>query len=286
MEDWMPKFVETLSMNHLPQPEAIIQYFLTQEITPATIQSQQLVSDLGIRLIECHKSRFDERNAIAQKKSVSWTLDQEELAWGSYLTLNGLVRRWDITTDASMVCFRKSFVEYVFYTVSLLSQQEIDAIAEAKRKATAEKEQKEKIRDLLTPVLIQKMYPFSKLETGELERDYGVRLKQFNRDAHRFMRYKPGDQNDWVVGKSLNWGSNTGWDITQDGKIACCRVNYDDYVNFDIEILSAEERAAYQQSAANKKCISRLATLQEMFNQSLITAAEYANKKQAVLDSL
>jgi hypothetical protein len=91
------------------------------------------------------------------------------------------------------------------------------------------------------------MMPYNKVHTGYLETNYGIHLKQIQRAEHRFMRYKPryGKEN-WVANQVLCWGSNTGWDITTDGKIACCRINYDDYVNFEIEVLTPEEINEYK----------------------------------------
>ena len=78
------------------------------------------------------------------------------------------------------------------------------------------------------------MMPFSKVSCGYLETNFGIHLKQTQRGMHMNMRYKPRYGNiNWVANQVLCWGSNTGWDITTDGKIACCRINYDDYVNFE-----------------------------------------------------
>ena len=273
-------------MTPLQSTSEIVQFFLENDITQPEVEDKKLEITYGIRLIEKSKSRFDERNQLAEQTSKEWSLGNRELAWGSYVTLGGIVRRWDITTDGSIVCYRKTFVDFVYYSVELLSKEEIDSITETKKKEIEEKEQREKIRDILTPVLIQKMYPFAKLESGELEMKYGVHLHQIKRDEHRFMQYKPGYGNSWVVGKSLNWGSSCGWDITYDGKIACCRIGYDDYVNFEIEILSEKQIEEYKAkyTQADKELVNRLATLQEMYNQSLITAEEFESKKQAVLN--
>ena len=89
------------------------------------------------------------------------------------------------------------------------------------------------------PVLVHQMMPFNQVYSGVLETKYGVHLKQIQRGMHMHMKYKPRYGNvGWMSNQVLCWGSSTGWDITRDGKIACCRVNYDDYVNFEIEILS------------------------------------------------
>ncbi len=285
MEVWHVKFVANKRTMMPPKTNlSLIEFFLQNPKEDFVFDASQLATAFGIRLVEYSKSRFDQRNHIASSTGKTWALEAETLAWGSYLTLDGLVSRWDITTDGSMVCHRKTFVDYIFYSVECLSDETIQSIQETKVAEQAEAEKREALKNILTTVLIEKMYPFGKLESGELETQYGVHLKQTDRNAHRFMRYKPGDQHKWVVNKSLHWGSSTGWDITQDGKVACCRINYDDYVNFDIEILSADEIESYKASAANKQLVSRLATLQEMYDQSLIDAEEFASKKQALLN--
>jgi len=100
---------------------------------------------------------------------------------------------------------------------------------------------------ILTRVVIQEMMPFNKLFTGELETKYGVHLAMTQKGEHRHMRYKPqsGTQH-WVRGRVLPWGGSVGWDITMDCKIACCRVGYDEYYNFDIEVLNDEQRVYYR----------------------------------------
>jgi hypothetical protein len=89
----------------------------------------------------------------------------------------------------------------------------------------------------------------------------------------------------------LCWGSSTGWDLTRDGKIACCRINYDDYVNFEIEILSTEQIEEYKNnlasSAAAKPSIEeRLITLDTLNSKGLISADEYVNKRALILSEV
>ncbi len=69
----------------------------------------------------------------------------------------------------------------------------------------------------------------------------------------------------------------TRWDITLDGKIACCRVNYDDYINFEIEILSESEIEDYKAkfSKSDNVLIDRLTTLKTMFDKGLISTEEF-----------
>jgi hypothetical protein len=100
------------------------------------------------------------------------------------------------------------------------------------------------------------------------------------------MRYKPRYGNlNWVANQVLCWGSNTGWDITTDGKIACCRINYDDYVNFEIEVLTNEQIEAYkgQEQMNADDSFKKLQVLKKMLDASLISLDEYTVKREHVL---
>jgi hypothetical protein len=89
----------------------------------------------------------------------------------------------------------------------------------------------------------------------------------------------------------LCWGSSTGWDLTRDGKIACCRINYDDYVNFEIEILSPEQIEEYKvkmasNEAAKPSIEERLITLDGLNSKGLLSADEYVNKRALILSEV
>jgi hypothetical protein len=132
------------------------------------------------------------------------------------------------------------------------------------------------------------MMPFSKVHTGYLETNYGIHLKQTQRGMHMNMRYKPRYGNlNWVANQVLCWGSNTGWDITTDGKIACCRINYDDYVNFEIEVLNPEQIKAYKGKNQSNldNSFKKLQVLKSMLDAGLISFQEYALKKEELLKS-
>ena len=133
------------------------------------------------------------------------------------------------------------------------------------------------------------MMPFSKVHTGFLEINYGIHLKQTQRGMHMNMKYKPryGNMN-WVANQLLCWGSNTGWDITTDGKIACCRINYDDYVNFEIEVLTQEQIEEYKKQANTfpKEIAEKFEVLEILYNSKLISKEDYNNKKKKLLDAL
>jgi hypothetical protein len=96
--------------------------------------------------------------------------------------------------------------------------------------------------------LIQNLYPFSKIRDGKLEAIYGVHLEEIDRGTHEHIKVKPQSINDrnWIKKTALSWGANTGWDITTDGTIALCRVDYDDYISFKIQYLSEDETEKYK----------------------------------------
>ena len=149
--------------------------------------------------------------------------------------------------------------------------------------------QREKVRDLLAEVLVYPMYPYGNLSSGELETKYGVHLKEIQRGMHMHVKHKPRYGTiGWVANQVLGWGSSTGWDITLDGRIACCRVNYDDYINFEIEILSEREIEEYKSkfSKSDTTQINRLSTLKTMYDNGLISAEEFTDKKKEILASL
>jgi hypothetical protein len=130
------------------------------------------------------------------------------------------------------------------------------------------------------------MMPFSKVSSGYLETNFGIHLKQTQRGMHMNMRYKPRYGNiNWVANQVLCWGSNTGWDITTDGKIACCRINYDDYVNFEIEILTQDQIKEYKKNNPNNAddSFKKLQVLKKMLDAGLISFQEYAIKKEEIL---
>ena len=91
---------------------------------------------------------------------------------------------------------------------------------------------------------------------------------------------------NWVANQVLCWGSNTGWDITTDGKIACCRINYDDYVNFEIEVLTQEQIEEYKgkEQVVPDDSFKKLQVLKKMLENNLITPIEYDKKKTELIN--
>jgi hypothetical protein len=89
----------------------------------------------------------------------------------------------------------------------------------------------------------------------------------------------------------LCWGSSTGWDLTRDGKIACCRINYDDYVNFEIEILSHEQIKEYEVKMETNRPVKpsiedRLVTLELLNSKGMLSAEEYVQTRALILSEV
>lgn len=267
-------------------PELVKQLFIDGPSTPNDLPMIEI--KYGLQLKRIGLTRFDLRHNYA-KDGKRWLLN-EAFGWnGGLLSEEDYPHQWDMLTDGSVLCYKQNFAELVFYSVAQMESIEHEKLQEEAAKKLVEAQLRTDILQRLTPLLIEQMYPYSKLFSGELETIYGVHLKEFNRGMHMNMRFKPGyGDRGWVRNKPLSWGANTGWDITLDGKIACCRVDYDDYINFEIVPLTPAEMADYktQFSQPDVKLINRLATLQQMMNKQLITAAEFQQKKKEILDTL
>lgn len=262
----------------------IIELFTNGAIVFEDIISKRLECNYGIQLEQKGKSRFDTRH---NNSNIEWIVNKE-LGWGGSMS-DDYPNRWDITSDASVVCYRSNFVEYAFFDLVVLSKEEQANIIKEKEKAEIEALERERIVNILTPVLIHQMMPFSKVHTGFLEINYGIHLKQTQRGMHMNMKYKPRYGNiNWVANQVLCWGSNTGWDITTDGKIACCRINYDDYVNFEIEVLTQAQIEEYKERTNTfpKDIAEKFEVLEILYNSKLISKGDYNNKKKNLLDAL
>ena len=264
------------------EPNEIIKLFTNSQIFFEDIITKRLECTYGVQLVQKGKSRFDTRNS---QSNLEWMVNKE-LGWGGSMK-DEYPYRWDITSDASVVCYRSNFVEYTFYDLIVLSKEEQTNIIKEKEKAEIEALERARIVGILTKVLIHQMMPFSKVHTGFLEINYGIHLKQTQRGMHMNMKYKPRYGNiNWVANQVLCWGSNTGWDITTDGKIACCRINYDDYVNFEIELLTQEQIEEYKgkEQVAPDDSFKKLQVLKKMLENNLITPIEYDNKKTELIN--
>lgn len=95
---------------------------------------------------------------------------------------------------------------------------------------------------LMKDLFIHGFYPHSKVVSGDLLKEHGIELIEICRKPFNGgLMYKPGYQSaqqgiKWLGGdKPLAWGANTGWNITTDFKYALCRVDYDEYINYEIK---------------------------------------------------
>ena len=264
------------------QANEIIKLFTNRAIVFEDIESKKLECTYGIQLVQKEKSRFDSRH---NNLNEHWVVNTA-LGWGGSLKDENSYR-WDITSDAKVVCYRNNYVEFTFFDLVMLSKEEQKTIIAEKKKAELEAVEIAKTINVLTSVLIDQKMAFSEVNNGYLEINYGIHLKKIQRDEYRFIRYKPhnGNQN-WVSNQALSWGSNTGWDITTDGKIACCRINYDDYINFEIKILNKMQIEEYKKlnTANPSDAFNKIKMLKKLFDNGLITIREYQAKRAEVLE--
>lgn len=274
-------------MENKISPDFIVDLFQKNSFTLDDVKDGIFPRTYGFDLNEIKRNRFDCRYSITNKP---WVINGE-LGWGGSLEEH-YPNRWDITDDASLLCYRYTFVDYIFYEVKAIDVLEQQRLKDLKLLENQEKAIRQKVVDDLTPVLVHQMMPFNQVYSGLLETKYGVHLKQIQRGMHMNMKYKPRYGNvGWVSNQVLCWGSSTGWDLTRDGKIACCRINYDDYVNFEIEILSPEQikeyKAKMESNAAIKPSIEeRLVTLELLNSKGMLSAEEYVNKRAMILSEV
>jgi hypothetical protein len=97
----------------------IIKLFTNGSIVFEDIESKRLECDYGIQLVQKSKSRFDTRHNQSDK---DWMVNQE-LGWGGSMS-DEYPYRWDINSDASMVCYRNNFVEYIFFDLFKITLDE------------------------------------------------------------------------------------------------------------------------------------------------------------------
>jgi hypothetical protein len=271
-------------MENKLSPDFIVDLFQKNSFTLDDVNDGLFARTYGFDLIEVKRNRFDCRHSITK---APWVFNGE-LGWGGSLG-EQFPNRWDITYDASLLCHRYTFVDYIFYEVKIIDAEEQQRLIDVKLLEDQEKALRQKVLDDLTPVLVHQMMPFNQVYSGILETKYGVHLKQIQRGMHMHMKYKPRYGNvGWMSNQVLCWGSSTGWDLTRDGKIACCRINYDDYVNFEIEILSPEQIEDYKakmvcNEAAKPSIEERLMTLDSLNSKGLISADEYLQKRALIL---
>lgn len=223
-----------------------------------------------------------------QAGEAGW-LRPENLTFEHGLLSKENVPHWDVKADGTQIMHCWGPLNFYFYTIETLTKEESLALKEEKTKKDVEKLKRAQALTILTEKLIRKMPSLNYLFTGELEINHGIHLKEIKRGMHMNMPYKPRYGNTgWVANQVLSWGSSVGWDITLDATIVCCRVHYDDYINFEVELLNDQEIDMYKQKyqQSDKLLINRLATLTEMFDKQLISESEFQQKKNEILSAV
>lgn len=261
--------------------------FVEERYGRPNTDADHLAIQHGIRLTEINDPLSD--LFADYKLGESGWLRPDDLACEIGFLSRENVPHWDVKIDGSRIMYYRGPMIVYFYQVEQLDSEEINKIKANKEKGDQEKILRAKAIEILKEELIFKMPSLNYLHTGYLEINHGIHLKQFKRGMHMNMPYKPNYGNvGWVVNKVLSWGSAIGWDVTLDGKIVCCRVNYDDYINFEVELLTEAEIEHYREKhvRSDKQMINRMATLKEMFDRQLITEDEYNSKKQEILSSI
>ena len=267
--------------------EKLFNIFIKQSYGTPMLDDEELGINHGIRIIP-----IEDPN---QLKGWHYRNDKAEWLSDENITYNiGMVEfqnhpYWDVKNDGSEIMYFKSINEFYFYTIEQLNREEINNFIEKRTKKENEKSKREEALNVLTEKLVIQMPTLNYLFTGDLEINHGVHLKEIKRGMYKDMPYKPRyGKVGWVANEVMNWGACIGWDISLDGKIVCCRVHYDDYINFEIELLSEQDKemykTKYQQS--DKSLINRLATLAEMFEKKLISKKEFQVKKNEILQAV
>jgi hypothetical protein len=208
------------------------------------IDRQSDYEPMGIRLIQKYGGGMDPRQQ-AKYVNKSWVLNRDMYTDPSSGEM--FKTRWDMSTDGEYLIY--SLFNGIFYLIEAeqMDAQEIGWVKDPVMTDAELASRRLQLVDTLRTILVNRMMPFSKLFSGELESQHGVHLRMIQRGEHQHMRYKPqyGEVN-WLRNGVLPWGSCVGWDITVDGRVACCRVDYDEYYNFFIEPLTGEQVAYYR----------------------------------------
>lgn len=200
----------------------------------------------GIRLIEICATINDPRG-YNWFENRTWTIKDtlfDECNYPNNKTKeNG---KWDMTEDGDFLCHRWHGNTYFIYKVEKLHENELKWYL-GNNTNNEETTIRQTLKPILSEMLIQKMMHFDRVFTGEFESKYGIHFKLILRGEHQRMRYKPTHNNvEWIKYGTLGWGSYHGWALTTDLKIACCRVDYDVYYNFIIEVLDDEQKEFYK----------------------------------------
>jgi hypothetical protein len=208
------------------------------------IRHQGHYEPAGIRLVQAYCGAKDPRTAEPWK-SKEWQLKGKK--YQDRASGKEIPTRWDMTTDGELLCFQLSSSSYYLFEVEAMDEQQIAwAVSPPLSQAEMEKQRLDLVITL-GRILVSKNMPFEKLSTGDLEMEHRVHLRLIQRATYKHPPHIPQyKDSDWLRDNVLSWGSATGWDITLDGRIACCRVGYEDYYVFLIEPLADQQISYYK----------------------------------------
>jgi hypothetical protein len=201
---------------------------------------------MGIRLIEIKNHSSDLRK-FSPFNNKEWIIQSDLFDGISDNHLYEKNGKWDMTSDGDFLCYRWSRNFFIIYKIEKIHEVEMDWMMRISISSEDDLDVRNKMKPILTELLIQKMTPIQMLYTGEFETKFGLHFKLIQIGEHQRIRYKPTFNNvEWIKNGTLGWGGKThGWGITSDLKIACCRVEYDEYHNFVIEVLNNEQIEYY-----------------------------------------
>jgi len=203
----------------------------------------------GIRIIEISNTSYDPRNS--KKIEVEKWKIAKELFHDMYSINSENNGKWDMSLDGKYLYHRYSLNTHLLYRVEKLNYLELKLLKEPQMNEDEDRRKRDVLRPILVERLIKKGLTLGELFSYKLEKEYGVHFKLIQRGEHRHMRYKPRSGNvTWVSNQVLGWGDNRpGWDITTDVKIACCRLEYDEYYNFIVQLLNQEQIQYYSKKS-------------------------------------
>jgi hypothetical protein len=195
---------------------------------------------LGIRLVRTCTGYMNILG-LPEYRNKPWVLKKD--SYRDAVTNEYLDTRWNMSADGHHLA--RGFTQ--FFDVHPLDEQETRL---AQLPGLPEEESRIRrlaLAETLGERLIDGRMPFDDIHSGELETRYRVRLHMIQRDRHGNIGFKPQDIGvRWLRNKALSWGDPPGWDITADGRIACCHRQMGEYYNFLIQPLSDEQVAGYR----------------------------------------
>ncbi|MEI7474833.1 MAG: hypothetical protein WCK67_08635 [bacterium] len=169
-----------------------------------------------------------------------WVLNNN-LSWG--VDIENKFRkedRWDFSLDGNLVCFRNNYLSCQIFEVEWLDLKVI------------EKYQKMNLYNKITLLIRQQLlkrlckiikpgstYTYYEGFESDFKKEHAINLIIVRRGEFNgggVIRLTPdGESIAWIYNHTLGWPCS--WDFDSIGNYALCRVEYDDYITFKIEIL-------------------------------------------------